>query len=162
MTPPSSSRFPRALRSHDLLLLAPNHFPPLELGQRSALFDPDDVVHLVLVGLVVGVVFFRAPHRLLHDRMGEAALDTHHYGLVLLVAYHDARSMRFGISDYSGLAFERVARFGLAADSFFRGAVVAAGAARPERFCAAIVLIRAMSRRTCRTRAVFSSCPVAR
>ena len=53
MTPPSSSRFPRALRSHDLLLLAPNHFPPLELGQRSALFDPDDVVHLVLVGLVV-------------------------------------------------------------------------------------------------------------
>src|SRR5262249_27309917 len=90
MTPPSSSRFPLALRSHDLLLLAPNYFPPLELGQRPALFDPDDVVHLVLVGLVVGVVFFRAPHRLLHLRMGEAALDTHHYGLVLLVAHHDA------------------------------------------------------------------------
>src|SRR5215471_5730052 len=51
-------------------------------------------------------------------------------------------SMRFGISDYSGLAFARVARFGLAAGSFFRGAVVAAGAARPERFCAAIVLMR--------------------
>src|SRR5215469_8915969 len=29
-------------------------------------------------------------------------------------------SMRFGISDYSGLAFERVARFGLAAGSFLR------------------------------------------
>src|SRR5215471_974955 len=90
MTPPSSSQFPRAPRSHDLLLLAPNHFPALELGQRPALFDPDDVVHLVLVGLIVGVVFLRAPHRLLHDRVSEAALDAHHHGLVLLVAHHDA------------------------------------------------------------------------
>src|SRR5215467_8728855 len=70
-------------------------------------------------------------------------------------------SVRFGISGYSGLAFERAARLGLVA-GFSRGAVVAAGAGRPERFCAAIVLMRAMSRRTCRTRAVFSSCPVAR
>src|SRR5499426_435149 len=70
-------------------------------------------------------------------------------------------SVRFGISDYSGLAFERAARLGLV-PGFARGAVVDAGAGRPERFSAAIVLIRAMSRRTCRTRAVFSSCPVAR
>src|SRR5437016_392705 len=34
MTPPSSSQFPRALRSHVLLLLAPHHFPALELVQR--------------------------------------------------------------------------------------------------------------------------------
>src|SRR2546423_4422667 len=45
-------------------------------------------------------------------------------------------SVRFGISLYSGLDF--------------------------ERFCAAMVLIRAISRRAWRTRAVFSSCPVAR
>src|SRR5262249_48555165 len=44
----------------------------------------------VLVALVVGVVLLRAPHRLLHDRMGEAALDAHHHRLVLLVAHHDA------------------------------------------------------------------------
>jgi hypothetical protein len=69
--------------------------------------------------------------------------------------------MRFGISDYSGLAFERVARFGLAA-GFSRGADAGAGADRPDRFSAAMVLMRAMSRRTCRTREVFSSCPVAR
>src|SRR5262245_46140804 len=90
MTPPSSSQFPRTPRSHHFLLLAPNHFPAFELGQRSALFNPPDVVHLVLVGLIVGVIFLRASHRLLHHRVGEAALDAHHHGLVLLVAHHDA------------------------------------------------------------------------
>src|ERR1700704_45799 len=89
MTPPSSF-FPRAVRSHDFLLLAPDHFPPLELGERTALLDPDDVVHVILVGLVVGVVLLGAPHGLLHDRMGKAALDPHDHGLVLLVAHHDA------------------------------------------------------------------------
>src|SRR5229473_8253586 len=88
MTP--SSRASRALRSHDLLLFALHHFPPLELGQRAALLDPDEVAHVVFVGLVVGVVLLRAPHRFLHGRMGEAALDAHHHGLVLLVAHHDA------------------------------------------------------------------------
>src|ERR1700730_14227164 len=88
MTP--SSRASRALRSHDLLLFALHHFPPLELGQRAALLDPDEVAHVVFVGLVVGVVLLRAPHRFLHGRMGEAALDAHQHGLVLLVAHHDA------------------------------------------------------------------------
>src|SRR5262249_58092220 len=88
MTP--SSRTSRALRSHDLLLFALHHFPALELGQRAALLDPDEVADVVLVDLVVGVVLLRAPHRLLHDRMGEAALDAHHHRLVLLVAHHDA------------------------------------------------------------------------
>src|SRR5712692_3062690 len=90
MTPPSSSQFLRAYRSHDLLLLASDHFPALELGDRTAFLDPDDVVHVVLVGLIVGVVFLRAPHRLLHDRVGKAALDAHDHGLILLVAHHDA------------------------------------------------------------------------
>src|SRR5215510_7182532 len=90
MTPPSFSLFQCAWRSHDLLLLAADHFPPLELGERTTLLDPDDVVHVILVGLVVGVVLLRAPHGLLHDRMGKAALDAHDHGLVLLVADHDA------------------------------------------------------------------------
>src|SRR5882762_479163 len=90
MTPPSFSRFPQASRSHDLLLLAPDHFPALELGKRPALLDPDEVVHVIFVGLVVGVILLRAPHGLLHDRMGKAALDPHDHGLVLLVAHHDA------------------------------------------------------------------------
>src|SRR5262249_16545514 len=89
MTAPSSF-FPRASRSHDLLLLAPYHFPPLELGERTALLDPDDVVNVIFVGLVVGVVLLGAPHRLLHHRMGKTALDPHDHGLVLLVAHHDA------------------------------------------------------------------------
>src|SRR5215470_12473681 len=72
-------------------------------------------------------------------------------------------SVRFGIFLYSAFDFERAARFGLVAGfSFGAGAGLAAGIGMPERFCAAIVLMRAMSRRTCRTRAVFSSWPVAR
>src|SRR5258708_1319922 len=94
MTPPWSCFprwFPRVkMRSNDLLLLALGHFPPLELGQRPALLDPDDVAHVIFVGLVVGVELLRAPHRLLHDRMREAALHAHHHGLVLLVAHDDA------------------------------------------------------------------------
>src|SRR5512145_1068137 len=90
MTPPSPSCFPRASRSHHLLLLAADDFPALEPGERATLLDPDDVVHVVFVGLVVGVVFLGAAHRLLHYRMGEAAFDPHHHGLVLLVANDDA------------------------------------------------------------------------
>src|SRR5438094_5431237 len=90
MVPPSSCCCARALRSHDLLLLAAHDFPTLELGERAPLLDPDDVVHVVFVGLVVSGVFLGAPHRFLHDRMGEAALDPHHHGLVLLVADDDA------------------------------------------------------------------------
>jgi uncharacterized phage protein gp47/JayE len=60
--------------------------------------------------------------------------------------------VRFGISILY-FAFERAARLGF---------VDAAPDAGAGRFCAATVLMRAMSRRTCRTREVFSSCPVAR
>src|SRR6185503_13438208 len=90
MTPPSFSRIPRAWRSHYFLLLTPDDFPPLELGKRPALLDPDDVVDVVFVGRIVGVVLLGAPHRLLHDRMGKAALDAHHHGLGVLVARGDA------------------------------------------------------------------------
>src|SRR5262245_19752164 len=90
MTPPSFCCLPRAPCSHDLLLLAPDHFPPLELGERAPLLDPDDVVHVIFVALVVGLIFLRAAHGLLHDRMGEAAFHAHHHGLVRLVAHDDA------------------------------------------------------------------------
>ena len=49
-----------------------------------------DIADVMLVTLVVSVVFFGASHGLLHDRMGEAALDPHDHGLILLVAYHNA------------------------------------------------------------------------
>src|SRR5882724_3131829 len=83
-------RILRSLRLHDLLLVALDHFPALEPRQRPALLDPDDITHRVLVLLIVRVVFLRPPDGLLQDRMGEAALDAHHHGLVLLVAHDDA------------------------------------------------------------------------
>src|SRR5215813_11863357 len=83
-------RFLRSSRSHDLLLVALDHFPALEPRQRPALLDSDDVTHRELVLLIVGVVFLRPPNGLLQDRMGEAALDAHHHRLVLLVAHDDA------------------------------------------------------------------------
>src|SRR6516162_11138545 len=51
----------------------------------------------------------------------------------------------------------RLAAGGLAAAGLFEPAL-----AVPERFDCAIVFSRAMSRRTSRTRAVFSNCPLAR
>src|SRR5947209_1473640 len=75
---------------YPLLLLALNDFPALELRNRPVLLDPHDVADGVLVGIVVGVVLLRAPHGLLEQRMGEAALDADNHGLVLLVAHHGA------------------------------------------------------------------------
>src|ERR1700681_3765658 len=73
-----SQLFPRASRSPDFLLLfALDHFPPLQLRERAPLLDPDEVAHREFVLLVVGVVFLRAPHRLLEHRMRVAALDLH-------------------------------------------------------------------------------------
>src|SRR5215210_6726239 len=86
----SSLLFLRAWRSHDLLLLALDHFPALELRQRPTLLDSHDVTHAVCIGLIVGVILLGTPHRLLEQRMGVTALDTDHDGLVLLVAHHDA------------------------------------------------------------------------
>ena len=62
-------------------------------------------------------------------------------------------SVRFGICLASSL------RFRLRARALWR---FLAGSARAMVLMRRDVLIRAMSRRTCRTRAVFSSCPVAR
>src|SRR5208282_905530 len=55
-----------------LLLLAANHRPALELGNRLVFLDPHHVAHLVLVVLIVGVVLLRPAHRLLEQRVGEA------------------------------------------------------------------------------------------
>src|SRR5438067_1640323 len=86
----NSRRSGRLRRSGNLLLLALDHFPALELRQRPPLLDQHDVAHRELVLLVVGVEFLRTPHRLLEHGMGVAALDLHDDGLVLLVAHHDA------------------------------------------------------------------------
>src|SRR3974390_487648 len=98
--------------------------------------------------------------------MRETPVHTHDHGLGLLVADDDAleRTLRHCLTPYSfDLARDFAAAFGLA-DFVFLGVAtspLAAGSA-PARFCAAIVFMRAMSRRMTRTRDVFSSCPVAR
>src|SRR5271165_5232882 len=148
----SQSLLPRGSRSTDLLLLfALDDFPPLQLRQRAPLLDPDEVAHGEFVLLVVGVVLLRAPHRLLEHGVRIAALDLHDDGLVLLVADDDAMERALGHLDSSYFARERAARLG------FMAAVGDADAGGAGRFCPAIVLMRAMSRRTWRTRDVFSS-----
>src|SRR3984893_10005342 len=54
------------------------------------LLDLHEVADRKFVLLVMGVVFLGATHRLLHLRVGEAALDPHDDGLGLLVAHHHA------------------------------------------------------------------------
>src|SRR5206468_1198231 len=103
---------------------------------RARLLDGDLVADLVFLALVVGVIVLRAPHRLLEQRVREAPFHLHDDGLFLLVADDDAleNSLRHLSQPFFAVA----------------------------RFCEATVLARAMSRRTSRTRDVFSSCPVAR
>src|SRR5689334_9971618 len=86
MFPESDPRLSPRPKSGGLLVLAPDHGPALELGNRLALLDPHRVARLELVVLVVRVVVLGAADRLLVDRMGEAAIDAHHHRLGLLVA----------------------------------------------------------------------------
>src|SRR6266496_3496171 len=79
--------------------LAPGHRPALEPGYWPVLLDPHDVAYRELVLLVMGVIFLGAPHRLLEQRMGEAALDADDHRLVLLVAHHRALQHAFRHSD---------------------------------------------------------------
>src|SRR3954471_13200809 len=67
-----------------------NESPGLELRIRPRLLDRHDVADFGRIVLVVGVIVFRLPHRLFHDRMREAPLDLHDDGLVLFVADDDA------------------------------------------------------------------------
>src|SRR5262249_9226825 len=76
-------------------LLAARHRPALQSRDRPVLLDPDNVADRELVVLVVRVVVLGAPHRLLQERMGEAALDADDHGLVLLVAHHRALQHAF-------------------------------------------------------------------
>src|SRR5689334_5600814 len=118
------------------LVFAPDHGPALQLRDWLALLDPHHVARLEFVLLVVRVVVLGAADRLLVDRMGEAAIDAHHHRLGLLVA--DDHTLK--------ATFRHIE-----ASYFFLA-----------RCWAAMVLIRAMSRRASRSREVFSSCPVAR
>src|SRR4051794_34393480 len=86
--PLSYARKSRALNSGPFL--APDHGPALEPRNRPVFFQPHDVADRELILLVVRVILLRAPHGLLQDRVGEAALDADNDGLVLLVAHHGA------------------------------------------------------------------------
>src|ERR1700704_4858245 len=85
----------RWLRLRSFLLFAPDHGPALQLRDRLAFLDPHHVARLELVVLVVRVIVFRAPDRLLVDRVGEAAIDAHHNRLGLLVADDHALKRTF-------------------------------------------------------------------
>src|SRR5271157_2037249 len=78
------------------LLLATNHGPALELGDRAVLLDPNGIADLELVVLVVRVVLLRAAHRLLEQGVGVTALNAHHHRLALFVAHHDALQATLG------------------------------------------------------------------
>src|SRR5471030_3163244 len=83
------------MSSGRFLLFAPDHGPALQLRDRLAFLDPHLVARLELVVLVVRVVVFRAPNCLLVDRMGKAAIHSHHYRLGLLVADDDTLKSTF-------------------------------------------------------------------
>src|SRR5258708_5424721 len=84
------------------------------------------------------MVVLRTAHRLFQERMRETALDLDDQSLVLLVADDDA--------------LENSLRHGFRPQLLFFAA----------RFWAASVLVRAISRRTTRTRDVFCNWPLAR
>src|SRR4051794_9193257 len=95
MFPESGPRLSPRPKSGGLLVLAPDHCPALELGDRLAFLDPHGVARLELVVLVVRVIVLRPADRLLVDRMGEAAIDAHHNRLRLLVADDHALKRTF-------------------------------------------------------------------
>src|ERR1700730_1160780 len=119
-----------------------DHDPSLQFGDRRMLLDLHDIADRARVALVMRVVFLGAAHRLLHDRMRKPAFDPHHDGLRLLVAHHFALQ-------------HPLRHLSAPQDKSVHLAVAA-------RLPCAAVLMRAMSRRTSRTRDVFASCPVAR
>src|SRR5690242_21106452 len=80
----------RDLRLSCFLCVALDNRPALQLREWFAFLDPDHVTRLELVVLVVCVVVLGSANGLLVDRVGEAAVDTHDNGLVLLVADDDA------------------------------------------------------------------------
>src|SRR5215831_10498591 len=64
------------------------HFPALQLRDRTALADTHDVANLEFAILVVGMIFLRAAHGLTQHGMGETALDVDHHRLGVPVADH--------------------------------------------------------------------------
>src|SRR5262245_20910659 len=108
----------------------PRHDPPLAARERPRFGNRDRVTDLGLILLVVGDELRRLALRLAVDVVTHLALDGHDHGLVHLVADHRAGD--------------------LCLDAHFS----------PTVFSRRIVLIRARSRRTPRTLAGASSCPI--
>src|SRR5215472_15271288 len=72
-----------------------DHFddaPALLLRQRAGLHDPDQVAHLALVALVVGLEARAVLDHLLVERVALAVGDLHHHGLVHPVGDHPAEA----------------------------------------------------------------------
>src|SRR5260221_3790112 len=133
------STFPGRSRGGGGRFGAGEHDPALALGNRLALLDAHDVAGLVDVLLVMRGGFLRAHDDLLVDRVHDAALDANDDRLVAGVADDHTLQDAFR-HDFCSYSYEAVVR------------------ARSPR----MGLMRAMSRRTWRTRAVFSSWPLAR
>src|SRR5690606_15654746 len=100
--------------------------PALLPGNRRAFLDPYLVADLGLVGLVMGVIALAPAHGLLHHRVRKTALDQDDNGLVVLVA--DDGSLKYSLRHLISPCPRYFAGFSC--------------------FCCAMVLMRAMSRRT--------------
>src|SRR3954468_15678187 len=134
-------------------------FPALQLGNRLAFADAHDVADLEALGFVVGVIFLRAADSFAQHRMDEAALHLDHDGLGVGIADHHTLQHAFwhrGFSYFFPPA--RLAGFFVLVVL----AVLAGLASAPEARALCTVMMRAMSCRTTRKRAVFSNWPLAR
>ena len=69
------------------------HAPTLRLGQRTRLYEPDDVADLVSILFVVGVESLHAAHGLAIQRMADTAFDGDYHRLVHHVAHDAAHSV---------------------------------------------------------------------
>src|SRR6185312_487217 len=75
---------------------ATDNFPVLQLRDRLALANAHDVAGFVGLVFVMGVIFFRPPYGLAHDRVNEAPLHLDHHRLGVRVAHHHTLQYAFG------------------------------------------------------------------
>src|SRR5437763_9959598 len=127
--------------------------PPLELRGRTGLLDPHAVALLQVVDLVVGVEPGRALERLLVAAVADPLDDGHDHGLVHLGG-HDRAVPDFAPVGPPGRCWGRSGGGGRLGHAF------SPASAASISFSRSTVRIRAMSRRTVRSRAELSSWPV--
>src|SRR5215510_2616769 len=84
-----------------LLLLAPDHGPALELGNRPAFLNPHQIANRVRVGFIVRVVLLGTPNGLLHRRVRKTPIDAHDNGLVFF--FNDTPALELSLFPYTTL-----------------------------------------------------------